>query len=106
MGPSSNPAFMAAKFGYANCLFAMKKIDEAIAEYIELLTLNPSDNQVVRYNFAGVLLISKRYSAYFELYKKYKDEQTTFWNFNYALYVFVTEGATMKVKMALVKANK
>ena len=98
--------FMTAKFGYANCLFAMKKTDEAIAEYAELLTLNPNDNQGVRYNFAGVLLFCKRFSAFFELYKKYKDEPTTFWNFNYALYLFATEGASMKAKMALVKANK
>jgi tetratricopeptide (TPR) repeat protein len=105
-GLAQTRPFMSAKFGYANCLLAMKKTDEAIAEYTELLTLNPNDNQGVRYNFAGVLLFSKRFSAFFELYKKYKDEQTTFWNFNYALYLFATEGATMKAKMALVKANK
>lgn len=98
--------YMAAKLGYADCLYAIDKTEESIREYSEMLELNPGDNQGVRYILASVLLKCKKYNSYFELYQKFEDEESTFWNFNYALFLFATEGSTKKANHALSQANK
>lgn len=98
--------YMTAKMGFAHCLEALDWKDEAINEYNEMLKLNPSDNQGVRYMLASILLFTGKYKQFAELYKKFKDEQSTFWLFNYALYLFATEEATAKANKALVLANK
>ena len=98
--------YMTAKLGFAHCLEALDWKDEAVEEYDEMLELNPFDNQGVRYMLASLLLSMGKYKQYFELYKKFKDEKSTFWLFNYALYLFATEGATTKANNALLLANK
>ena len=98
--------YMTAKLSYAVCLFAMNKTDEAIQQYNEMLELNPNDNQGIRHILSTILLNCKKYNLYFELYKKFADEISTFGYFNYALFLFATEGATMKAAKALTKANK
>lgn len=98
--------FMTAKLGFANCLNALDWTEEAIHEFSELLELNPNDNQGVRYNLASLFLFTGKYKAYYNLYKKYKDEASAFWLFNYALYLFATEGPTAKANKALNLANQ
>jgi len=98
--------YMTAKLGFAQCLEALDWQDEAIKEYDEMLELNPGDNQGVRYMLASLLLYTGKYKAFNELYKKFKDEESTFWLFNYALYLFATEGPTAKANRALALANK
>ena len=98
--------YMNAKLGFAHCLEALDWKDEAINEYNEILELNPIDNQGVRYMLASLLLSSGKYKLFAELYKKFKNEKSTFWLFNYALYLFATEGASEKANRALVLANK
>jgi len=98
--------YMNAKLGFAHCLEALDWKDEAINEYNEILELNPSDNQGVRYMLASLLLLTGKYKLFAELYKKFKDEKSTFWLFNYALYLFATEGASEKANRALILANK
>jgi len=98
--------YMTAKLCYADCLYALDRTEDAIMEYNEIIELNPNDNQGVRYILASVLLKCKKYNSYFELYKKFDDEKSTFWYFNYALFLFATEGATNKANEALIKANK
>jgi tetratricopeptide (TPR) repeat protein len=97
--------YMTARLNYANALFRMKKFDEAIKEYIQLINLNPNDNQGVRYILSGTLLFRKKYKTYYKLYQKYKNEGTTFWLFDYTLYLFATEGATLNSSLALYEAN-
>ena len=98
--------YMTAKLGFAHCLEALDWKDEAIKEYNEMLELNPGDNQGVRYMLASSLLYNGKFKEFFELYKKFKDEKSTFWLFNYALYLFATEGPKMKANKALLLANK
>ncbi|NCO54245.1 MAG: hypothetical protein COZ21_07620 [Bacteroidetes bacterium CG_4_10_14_3_um_filter_31_20] len=98
--------YMTAKNKYADCLKVIGKIEEAIKEYKELLELNPNDNQGIRYILSGILLRNKKYDDYFRLYKAYDDERSTFWLFNYALYLFITKGATADSFKALQDANK
>ena len=98
--------FMTAKLGFAHCLEDLDWYDEAIKEYNEIIELNPGDNQGVRYALASLLLFTRKYKQFSELYKKYTDEESTFWLFNYALYLFDTEGPTEKANEALFLANQ
>ncbi len=98
--------YMTAKLGFANCLEALDWKDEAINEFNEMLELNPGDNQGVRYMLGSLLLYTGKYKAFFELYKKFKDEKSAFWLFNYALYLFATEGATPKANKTLLHADR
>ena len=98
--------YMTARLGFAHCLDALDWKVEAIAELNEMLELNPGDNQGIRYKLSGLLLFTGKYKEFFVLYKKYKDEKTTSWLFNYALYLFATEGATVKANRALLLANR
>jgi len=98
--------FMTAKLGFAHCLEDLEWNDEAIKEYNELLELNPGDHQGVRFALASLLLFTRKYNQFSELYKKYTDEQSTFWLFNYALFLFATGGSTPKANKALLFANE
>jgi len=47
---------MRARAALAQCLWSLGKHEEAIGHYRELLRLNPSDNQGMRYLLAASLL--------------------------------------------------
>jgi hypothetical protein len=98
--------YMTAKLGFAQCLEALDWKDEAINEFSEMIELNPGDNQGVRYMLASLLLFTGKYKAFFELYKKFKDEKSAFWLYNYALYLFATESASVKANRALLLAHQ
>jgi hypothetical protein len=98
--------YMTAKLGFAHCLEALDWIDEAIKEYNEMLELNPSDNQGIRYMLSSLLLFTGRYKEFSLLHQKFKDDKSAFWLFNYALYLFATEGATVKANKALLLADR
>lgn len=98
--------YMAAKLGFAHCLEDLEWNDEAINEYNELIKLNPADNQGVRYALGSLLLFTRKYKQFAELHKKYSDEESTFWLFNYALYLFATLGPSEKANEALYNANE
>lgn len=98
--------FMTAKLGYADCLGAMGKINESIEEYKEMLVLNPNDNQGIRYILGSKLLRSKQYSEFLALHQQFKDEYSATWLYNYALYLFITGGASPKANKALHDAYK
>ncbi len=98
--------YMTARLSYADCLYALDKKDEAIKEYGELLELNPNDNQGVRHTLSSALLKSKKFREFEVLYKKYENECSTFWLFNYALYLFATQGESEKTFLALKAAEK
>ncbi len=98
--------YMTARQGFAHCLDALDWKEEAIAEFNEMLELNPTDNQGIRYLLTTLLILTGKYQEFSVLYKKYKDEKSTFWLFNYALYLFATEGATVKANRALLLANR
>lgn len=96
--------YMTARFSFAQCLAALDWKEEAIKELNEMLELNPSDNQGVRYFLASLLLFNRDYKHFAALFEKFKDEESTFWKYNYALYLFATEGATPKANKALLEA--
>lgn len=97
--------YMTAKLSLANCLRLSNKNDEAIKLLKELLILNPNDNQGARYFLSGLLIYEEKYDEYLKLYKSFKEE-TTFWLFNYALFLYITLGETKVTNNVLKKANK
>ena len=50
---------MRAKTGYAEMLYLLGRKEESLQEYAELLELNPSDNQGLRYAYATQLLVGE-----------------------------------------------
>ncbi|MEA1875072.1 MAG: tetratricopeptide repeat protein [Bacteroidota bacterium] len=96
--------YMRAKAGLADCLYAKKEIDKAIDIYEEMLELNPSDNQGIRY-FLSTLLLSKNDLTKFKLFvENNEEEDCAVWNYNNALYHFKKSGQTAKSNKELLKA--
>lgn len=105
-GIHSTRPYMTAKLNYANILQAIEgKELEAIKELEELLELNPNDNQGVRYYLSIMYLKKRKYQDYLKLHRSY-DEDSTFWNYNYLIYLLATEGITSKAKKAFTRAVK
>lgn len=98
--------YMRAKESYASMLIYTKKIAEGVAEYKEMLELNPNDNQGVRYVYGAHLVALKRYEEFEELLEMFPDEGGASWLFNKALYVFATKGVGQSAVTALLKAHE
>lgn len=98
--------YMKAKLGYADCLGAKGFTEESIHEYQEMLILNPGDNQGIRYILSGLLLRSKKYPEFLALMDQFSDERSTFLGYNYALYLFITGGASPRANKMLREAYK
>ncbi len=84
--------YMRAKMGLAHCLQTMKRVDEAIGEYQDLLRLNPNDNQGVRDVLLPLLLVAGRDADAGALLKTYADDATAMWTYGWALWMFRQEG--------------
>jgi tetratricopeptide (TPR) repeat protein len=98
---SETRPYMTAKFNYAINLFIMNNVKESIKEFEELLKLNPNDNQGVRYKLSGVLLQSSKFDLFYKLYRQFESDSSIHWLYNYALFVFLTEGHSPKANQAL-----
>jgi tetratricopeptide (TPR) repeat protein len=85
---------MRAKAGLAQTLWELGKKTEAVAHYEESLTLNPNDNQGLRYTLASWLLelgLTKKLEV---LFKNYRSDGGAMWEFSNALYQFQKLGAS------------
>jgi len=96
--------YMTARLELAQCLEAMGKWKEAVKIYQEMLKLNPNDNQGIRYMLARLFLLLYKYDLFYKLHKKYKGEESAFWLYNYAYFVFKTHGTGKTSNEALNKA--
>ena len=65
--------YMRARHGLGQCLWQGGDGDGAIAHFLDLLRLNPNDNQGVRYHLAACLLEAGRDDGLAELLSKYED---------------------------------
>jgi tetratricopeptide (TPR) repeat protein len=83
--------YMRARLGLAQCLEDLGQHDEAIAHYRELLRLNPSDNQGVRYSLITALLLANRDDDAGGLLQQYTDP-SALWEYSWALWTFRREG--------------
>jgi tetratricopeptide (TPR) repeat protein len=100
--------YLRARYGLAQSLEDLGRIDEAIQHFRELIRLNASDNQGVRYSLLSVLLDEGRAAEALMLIGRF-DEETALWCYGRALALFQREGDTAAAREALrtaVRANR
>ena len=103
--------YMRSRAGYMECLWEAGACDEAIAQAKEMLKLNTSDNQGIRYILSAYLAGLERYDELGEFLNKgeYKDDCAAEWLYARALVSFVKNGdsekANNELKIAL-KSNQ
>ncbi len=98
--------FMRAKQSYADTLVYSEKNEEAVAQYKEMLELNPGDNQGVRYAYGANLISLNQFEDYEALLEMFPDEGGAAWLFNKALYTFATKGMSQASVSTLLKAHQ
>lgn len=98
--------FMRAKQSYAETLAYGGKYEESVAQYKEMLALNPNDTQGVRYVYGSYLIILAYFKEFKKLLNLFPDEESTAWSFNKALYLFASQGTNDDSVKALVDAHK
>ncbi len=89
--PETRP-YMRALSGKANLLWELRRYEEAIAIYREMLRLNPNDNQGVRYSLLQLLLELNQTAEARALIAQYEDEYSSAWLYTQALLAFQQEG--------------
>ena len=97
--------YMKARAGLAEAAWASGRRDEAVEHLVDLLRLNPGDNQGLRYLLAGWLLNLDRLDDLDALLDQY-DEDSATWSFTRALAVFKAEGDTPVSRKLLQAARK
>ena len=101
--------YMRARFGLAQSLEALGRVDEAIDHYRELLRLNPNDNQGVRDLLLPALLGADRDDEAGSLLEQYADDPGAAWRYGWALWIFRREGDSRDARerlRAAVRANR
>ncbi len=96
--------YMRARQGLAEILWRLKRYEEAIEHYRELLHLNPGDNQGNRYALLDLLIQIERYEEARTLLKQYGDEWSAVWLYSRALLEFQKRGASAAAKKILQQA--
>lgn len=97
--------YMRARHGLATALWQTGSHDEAITHYEALLTLNPNDNQGVRYLLIDCLLIRGRDDEANALLEHYKDDGSCYWLWAGALAHFRRSGNSDVARAALTSAR-
>ncbi len=100
--------YMRAREALAHLLWTLGRRDEAADHLLEMLKLNPGDNQGVRYNLASWLLDLDRDAELERLLKQYDEESAT-WAYTRTLLAFRRHGDSAEAKKRLkaaIKANR
>lgn len=98
--------YMRARAGLANTLWDLRKKDEALAHYREMLRLNPGDNQGIRYSLLTLLLELNRKDEVDDLLDEYEDEWSSEWRYTQVLRIFQIEGDSLTAREALEEAQE
>ena len=86
--------YMRARLGLAQCLWSLRRREEAVAHCRELLRLNPNDNQGVRYVLGSYLCEMGHDDQWQQLLEQYPDDATAEWHFGRALLAYRRQGDT------------
>ncbi|WP_052475885.1 SEC-C metal-binding domain-containing protein [Cohnella kolymensis] len=98
--------YMRAKKGYAETCSLMENNSEAIKHYVELLELNPNDNQGVRELLLIAYLELEEWKKGAALIKQYDEDATASFNYNRLLIEYGLHGLSDKLDSYLKKAAK
>lgn len=93
-------------FGLGNCYYELESIDEAIVIYAKIIELDNIDALGAKHKLCNLYLRNKNFENYKHLFEQFKDENSGFWFYNYALYLFLNQGITENSNDALRKAIK
>ena len=96
--------YMRARLGLAECLWEAGSKEEALGHLRDLLRLNPSDNQGVRYILAQVLLETGAEGELGELLERFRDDASPQIRYSHALWMFRREGPGRKADALLEEA--
>ena len=97
-------SYMRAREGLATCLWELGEKEEALDHYVEMLKLNPNDNQGIRYILAGCLLDEDLDESLGALLEQYEEDASAFWVYTRALLSFRKEGTSEAATAALTEA--
>lgn len=102
-GIAKTRPFMRACHGLAEALHAAGQSNDAIAQYQEMLRLNPGDNQGVRYEVIPLMIAHNRESAAMELLERYREE-SALWCYMKSLVEYRTNGPTSRKSRQAMRA--
>jgi tetratricopeptide (TPR) repeat protein len=97
--------YMRARAGLAHTLWTLGRREEAAGHLLDMLRLNPGDNQGVRYSLASWLLDLDRGEELGRLLEQY-DEDSATWAYARALLAFRLLGDTPEARKQLKAAGK
>lgn len=97
--------YMRAKEVYANYLFEMGETEEALEHAEEMISLNPNDNQGIRYLLLPIYLELEMLEEAQNIISTY-DEQSTNFLFNKVLLEYMSHGMTLATKRYIKEANQ
>ncbi len=98
--------YMRARMGRAQTLELMEHPDEAIAEYQDLLRLNPGDNQGARYLLVALLLERGRDDEAGRVFEAYPDDVAATFHYARLLWLFRRDRDAPEARAAFAKAMK
>lgn len=98
--------YMRAKSMLADFLYETGAVEEAFKEYEEMLRLNPSDNQGIRYILLTLYIESAQFKKAQQLINDFSDEGTASFLFNKVLVEYVINGLTSQTRTFIKEANK
>jgi tetratricopeptide (TPR) repeat protein len=100
--------YMRCRAGLAQSLWELKRHDEALGHYHEMLRLNPGDNQGIRYVVLGCLGDLGRFDEMDKFMRRpdYRDDCAADWLYTKALLAFHREGACAQAASILSEAMK
>ena len=96
--------YMRALEGKASCLWKLKRKEEALKTYQEILRLNTNDNQGIRYVLVDLLLSMNRESEVEKVVRQFKGDWSAVWLYTEALLGFRKRGASLTVNRKLAQA--
>src|SRR5579871_3386983 len=98
--------YMRARLGLAHALWTTGRREEAVPHLLEMLRLNPNDNQGIRYTLAGFLFFLERDEDLAHLLEQYPDEGSAAWAYHKALLAFRQNGDDPAARRLLKEAKK
>jgi tetratricopeptide (TPR) repeat protein len=93
--------YMRARAGLAQGLWEAGQREEAVGHYLDLLRLNPNDNQGIRDLLMPCLIILGRDGDAEKLFKEYEGDDMAVWMYSRALLDFRRYGASPKADASL-----